>query len=97
MFAVARNFERQHWKIFTDIFEALAHESLDGKNRVLRVGNEFGFCSVAHKNFAVLIKMNNGWDEFAAVASRQNTSLSVFNDGDQAVRCAEVDSNDLGH
>jgi hypothetical protein len=97
VFAVAGNIEGKHWKIVSDILETLSHETLDREDRVLRVLDQPRLGDIADKDFAAFFKVNDGWDELASIPAGQNTRYSIFNNGNETVRGAEVDSNDLGH
>src|SRR4029079_12980876 len=97
VFAVAGNFKRQKRKVFTDIIQTFSHESLNRENRISGILDQPGLRRITHQNIAVFFKVYDGWNQLVPVLPRKNPRSSVFDDGDQTVCRAEIDTNNPGH
>ena len=70
-------------------------------NRLIEKMVFFGFSTicclgaVADQHFSRLIKVNDRRYELASVRPGQDARHSIFDDGDQAVGCSEIDSDDF--
>ena len=75
---------------------APAHEPLDGKDGVPAVGDALNVRLVAGEN-AVGVKTHHGGHDAALALGREYRRFSSRHESDQAVRRAQVDSDDLAH
>jgi len=76
---------------------AAAHESLDGIDRVLRIGHSLTLRRGADEPLAVACKCHHGRRRARAFRIRDDNRLAAFHDGYARVRGAQIDADDLTH
>ena len=74
-----------------------ADEPLDREDRVHRVRDRLALGDLADQPLAVLGEADDRGRRAAALAVREDLRRGAFDDGDAAVRRAEVDAEDLAH
>src|SRR5262249_1293186 len=79
------------------LVEATAHEALDRVDRVLGVRHGLPLGDLADEALPGLRVRDDGRRGAAALAVRDDLGVPALQDGDDAVRRAGVDSDDLAH
>ena len=79
------------------IVPAAPHEALDRVDRVGRVGDRLALGQLADEALAGLVEGDDRRDRAAALCRRDHGGLAALHDGDDRVRRAEVDADDLAH
>src|SRR5262249_31910041 len=79
------------------IVRTLAHESLDGVGGAGRVGEQATLRVSPDVNRSVGRDRDNRWNERVAVGSTDDERCAVPDVRDQAVRRAEIDTDDFSH
>ena len=77
--------------------EAPAHEALDGKHGVLRIGDGLPLGDLPDQPLAGLGKADNGRRQTPALGIGDDDRLPALHDGDDRVGGAQVDPDDLAH
>ena len=81
-----------------DLAHLAAHEALDGKDRVLRVGDGLTLGDLTDETLAVLREADDRWGRATALGVGDDDRVAAFHDRDDGVRRSEIDANDfVGH
>jgi hypothetical protein len=76
---------------------AAPDQSLDGEERVLRVGDGLALGRLAGEALAILCKRHNRWCGAHAFRVLDHLGLRAVHDGDAGIGGSEVDSDDFRH
>ena len=79
-----------------DLFSR-AHLTLDGRNRVLGVGDGLALCDLADQTLADLGEADDRRGGAGAFGVRDDDRLAAFHNGDAAVGSTQVNTDDLAH
>ena len=80
-----------------EVVPSAAHEALDRIDRVGGVGDRLALRQLADQPLAGLRERDDRRHRPTALRGRDDRRLAALHDGDDRVRRAEVDSDDLGH
>src|SRR5262249_37306324 len=89
--------EGKQGKVFTYVIYSFPHKTLDRENGVLRFLNELLLGRISDEYFSTFIKINHRRNQRVAVGTRNDARRAILDDGDEAVRCSKVYSNNLRH
>src|SRR5213082_1263436 len=84
-----------HLHFFGDFLVLPTHESLDGKNGVLRIGHRLPFGDLADETLTALSEPDDGRRQAASFRVDDDLRLIALHDGDNGVCGAEVNANNL--
>src|ERR1019366_8149097 len=86
-----------HLHFFVDFVEAAPHETFDGENRVLGVGDRLAFRHLPDQPLPALGERHNGRSGALAFLIRNDRRLASFHYGNARVRGAQIDAYNLSH
>jgi hypothetical protein len=86
-----------HLHLLAHLVVAAAHEALDRKHRVLGVRDRLALGDLPDEAFARLGECHDGRRETAAFGVGDDDGPAAFDDGDDGVGRAQVDSDDFAH
>src|ERR1019366_5198310 len=93
----AHRLVRNHLHFFVDFVEAAPHETFDGENRVLGVGDRLPFGHLPHQALSTLGERHNGRSGALAFLIGDYRRLPSFHYGHTRVRGAQIDAYNLSH
>ena len=79
------------------VVPAATHEALDAEDRVLGVGDGLALRHLAHQPLPVLGEGDDRWCDAGALRVGDDLRLAALHGGDDGVRRAQVDADDLAH
>ena len=91
----ADDFVRDNFFFGRDFIVPPPHESLDGINRVVWIGDRLVFGWLANQRVAFIGKRDDARGEAIAFEIRNDLRVGAFHHGNHRVRRAEVDANDF--
>ena len=94
---LAHNFVGHHLHFVADLVETTAHKALDRVNRVFWVGDGLPLSDLAHQPLTRFGECDDRWSGSSAFFVRDNLGLATFHYGNDGVRRAQVNSNNLCH
>jgi hypothetical protein len=97
VFAVGGDVEWEQGQVVADVFDAFSHEALDRKDGVLGRFDHFLLGAIPDELGPSFVKVNNGRYELVPVCAGNDPRHAVFDDGDEAIRRSQIESNNLGH
>ena len=95
--ALAADAERQQARLALDVVEALAHEALDGVNRVRRVRQQAPLRFPADIDGPIRPGRHDRGQQRVAATVANDDGHAVLHVRDQAVGRPEIDANDTAH
>ena len=94
---LARHLEGQQRRFALHVVDTLAHETFHGVDRAPRVGQQTPLGLASDEDGAVLRGRHDRRHERIVVRVADHDRQAVLDDGDEAVRGSEIDTDDFGH